>query len=276
MRPSSSPSEEPEGRAPHFVQSLERGLARHPRVRRAARRADAVRRRALDRADARGGAALPAHARRPRLRAHRRALVLAHPAGARARLRVPVEPVAARGRRAAPGAAGGGGPRVLVGVGARRRGHRLRRARADLADHDRVDQRRDALPGLRDLDGARAAGRALGGRSTPTWRDVELRRAVAAHDHLGGRAAAPSWRRCGGRAGRWSTRSSRRGCARWRRRSATALARRGGGDEPLRTREPDDDRRGPAHARAAAARDRGADRGRPARRPAPARRSAGG
>ena len=27
MRPSSSPSEEPEGRAPHFVQSLERGLA---------------------------------------------------------------------------------------------------------------------------------------------------------------------------------------------------------------------------------------------------------
>ena len=33
-----------------------------------------------------------------------------------------------------------------------------------------------------------------------------------------------SSQRCGGRAGRWSTRSSRRGCGRWRRRSAIALA----------------------------------------------------
>ena len=47
----------------------------------------------------------------------------------------------------------------------------------DLADHARVDQRRHALPGLRDLDGARAAGRAgPPTSSTRTSSARELRR----------------------------------------------------------------------------------------------------
>ena len=227
MRPPSSPSEGEEGRAPHFVQSLERGLAvirafdeHHPEL----TLSDVAR---TDRADARGRAALPAHARRPRLRAHRRALVLAQPAHPRARLRLPVEPVAARGRRAAPRAAGRRGARVLLGVGARRRGHRLRRARADLADHDRVDQRRHALPGLRDVDGPRAA-RPLSTtrRSTPTlrgWSSVPLSpRTITSRRRAAGRArqgAPPGLgaRRPGARGGPALGR---------RARSATARARR--------------------------------------------------
>ena len=49
-------------------------------------------------------------------------------------------------------------------------------------------------------------------------------RALAAHGDGPRTPCVPSWPRCGGRAGRWSTRSSRRGCGRWRRRSAIALA----------------------------------------------------
>ena len=118
-------------RAAHFVQSLERGLAVIRAFGADTPSLTLVGGRARDRPHARRDAALPAHALRPRLRALRRAALRADPARARARLRVPVEPVAARGRRAAPGAARRRGPRVLLGQRARRRRHRLRRARAD-------------------------------------------------------------------------------------------------------------------------------------------------
>ena len=118
------------------------------------------RRRAPHRPHPRGRPALPAHARRPRLRAQRRQAVRAHPARARARLRVPVQPLAARDRRAAPRAPGGRGARVEQRLGARRRRHRLRRPRPHLPHHARRDQRRHALPRARDVDGPRAAGRA--------------------------------------------------------------------------------------------------------------------
>ncbi len=80
--------------------------------------------------------------------------------GAGPGLRVPLRPLAAGGRRAAPRAAVPRPARVVVDVGARRPRHRVRRPRPDLAHHDGHHQHRHPLPGVRHLDGARAAGRA--------------------------------------------------------------------------------------------------------------------
>ena len=78
------------------------GSGGHPGLRRRRARAHALRRRPPHGPDPRRRAPLPAHAGRPRLRAHRRPLLQPQPARARARLRVPVEPEPARGGRAAP------------------------------------------------------------------------------------------------------------------------------------------------------------------------------
>ena len=173
---------------------------------------------------------------------------------------------AARGRRAPPRAARRRGPRVLLGQRARRRRHRLRRARADRADHARLDQRRHPLPGLRDLDGARAAGR--DGSATSSTRFLaraELLRLSRARSPPSA-SCAPSSTACAARAGRSSTRSSRRACARWPRRSATAAAAWSRRSTSPRTRAAPRSTRCSRDAAAAAAGDGGADRGRPARR----------
>ena len=75
-----------------------------------------------------------------------RQAVRAHAADARARLRVPLQPLAAGDRRAAPRAPGRGGPRVQQRLRAGRRRDRLRRPRPDEPHHARVDQRRHPLP----------------------------------------------------------------------------------------------------------------------------------
>ena len=159
-------------------------------------------------------------------------------------------------RPAAPARARRAGPRVLVGVGARRRRHRLRRARADAADHDRRDLGRDALPGVRDLDGPRAARRPRATRSSTRScarraaaadrRDGDRRRTRCARELAARAPAGLGARRPGARgrpalgrradprpatggssrrstsrrtrAGRRSTRSARRCCRRCSRR----------------------------------------------------------
>ena len=164
--------------------------------------------------------------------------VLAHPAGAGARLRVPVQPDAARGRRAAPRAA------------RRARCTSPRRCRCSTATTSstsarvptrgscRVDQRRHALPRLRDVDGPRAAGRRCRRRARAYLdRDRRWRRsppATVRPRDAAGRAGPRSARR----AGRSSTRSWRRDCGRSPRRSATASGRVVARDERLGPRQP--------------------------------------
>src|SRR5918993_2631443 len=136
---------------------------RHPRLRRRAPPTAAQRGRPRDRAHPGGGPPVPPDAGAARLRAGRRAGVLAPPAGAGARLLVPVGAHAPGGGAAAPRVAGRPGGRVVVGLGPRRRRRRLRGPGAHQADHDRDDHRRHPLPGVRDVDGPRAPRRAARG-----------------------------------------------------------------------------------------------------------------
>ena len=143
---------------PDYVQSLERGLA-------------VIRAFGADTPDLRlsdvarhgshegRGPALPADARAARVRAAGRRELLAPPAGARARLRLPLRAQPAGGRAAAHGDPGRRSERIVVGRRARRRGHRLCRPGPDAADHDDHDRGRDEAAGLRDVDGPRAARR---------------------------------------------------------------------------------------------------------------------
>ena len=89
-----------------FVQSLARGLAVIRAFDADARRVEPQRCRPPCRHATGRGPAVPAHPRDARLRARRRsAHVRAHPAGARARLQLPLRALAARDRAAAPRAA---------------------------------------------------------------------------------------------------------------------------------------------------------------------------
>ena len=201
------------------------GARGHPRLRRAAPPAHPVRRGPPDRADPGGGAAVPAHPRRARLRRPRRRAVPAAAAGARARLRVPVGARPARGRPAAHGAAVGPAARVVLGVGARRRRPRLRRPGPRPQDHEGGHRGRQPLPRLPDVDGAGAAGRGAprtGSRGTSRgWtcsRSPRSRSPTSA-------GCARCWPASGSRATPSSTRSSSSGCAPWPCPSATAAAR---------------------------------------------------
>ena len=184
------------GRAPHFVQSLERGLAVIRAFGAAHAGADAV---ATSRA-------------RPGSRARRRgascsrsptsATCAPTAAASRSRPRVLELGYAFLSSLSLPEVAEPHLERLVAEVHesssvqrARRRRHRLRRARADLADHARLDQRRHALPRLRDLDGPRAARRAARRRARRLPRARRAAAAVAAHDHLRARRCAPSSRR---------------------------------------------------------------------------------
>ena len=122
-------------------------------VRRRAPAADPQRRRTAHRAAARRDPALPAHPHRARLRPHRRTDLRAHPTSAGAGLLLPLQPVPARDRRAAPGGAGPRDAGVGLGLGARRRRRRLRRQGADLADHDGRHHDRHPSPGVRHVHG---------------------------------------------------------------------------------------------------------------------------
>src|SRR4051812_28070536 len=240
------------------------GARGHPGLRRRGARADALRRGAQDRPEPRGGAAVPAHARRARLRPHRRTPVQPQPPCARARLRLPVEPQPARGGRAPPRGARGRGARVVVDVGAGRWRHRLRRPRAGLPHHDRRHQRRHPLPGVRHLDGPGHARRPLRRGAGRLPGDGRAQAPVAAHGHLHRRAAR------GAPAGTGPGMGDRRPGAR-------GGAARGGGAGPGRQREGGGGDQRPAPPRrvvdrvhaprppAAAARDGGPDRGRRAR-----------
>ena len=176
--------------------------------------------------------------------------------------------VAARGRRAAPGAPGRRGARVLLGERARRRRHRLRRPRADRADH----ARRRSTSARASPPTRRRWAACCSPAMTPDDLDaylgrVELRRLSPRTIDLGARCCAPSSTRV--RAQGWSMvdQELEEGL-----RSVAAPIRdrvgprdRGGqpvGAHASRTSAEADAPR----AAAAAAGDGGADRGRPAHR----------
>ena len=140
----------------------------------------------------------------------RRAL-LAQPARARARLRVPVESEPARGRPAPHGDAGGDGQRVLVDLGPRRPRDRLRGPGADPPDHEHHALGGDPPARLPDLDGPGAAGRARRRRARVAPGADRARAAVGAHGHRQGDAARAA--RAGAQAGLRGHRPGARGGA---------------------------------------------------------------
>jgi hypothetical protein len=103
---------------------------------------------------------LPAHPAAAGLRRPAGRALRADAPGARTGSRLPLEPDTAGHRPATPGAPGRADARVLVRVRPRRFGRGLRGATASAPDHDGRDHRRQPLPRLRHLDGARPAGRA--------------------------------------------------------------------------------------------------------------------
>ncbi|CAA9518200.1 MAG: Transcriptional regulator, IclR family, partial [uncultured Solirubrobacteraceae bacterium] len=161
----------------------------HQHVRRGRPHADGLGAGDEDRPDPRHHPPLPHHARRARLRRDGRPHVPVDPARAGPGLLVPVGPGLPRRGPPPSRAPRRRGGRVQRGVRARRRGHRLRRARARDEAHDDRDQRRLADARARDLDGEgaarRPAGRRAGGLSARC-----APHAIPGQDHHGARRAA--------------------------------------------------------------------------------------
>ena len=172
------------------------------------------RRRAAAAADPRGGGLR--RARRPALPAHAEApdagpdLAAGHDALDLRRA----------GDAGARGAAAGG----LLGGGALRARHRLRRPGAGAADRQRRAARRRAAAGLVHLDGPGAARRPERGRAGGFLAAVAHGAADAEDASSTAPRSPPRSRAAGGRASRSSTRSSRSACARSPCRCATAPA----------------------------------------------------